>query len=130
MSAEPTVRAFIDAFNGRDLDGFVATLDPAVEIHAMRGLRTGRDEAREWATRAPGGVQQRIIVEGVRDHGDRAVALIDREWWWDEKGDDAERAGHDEMAWAFELRDGLVASWRSFEDRDAALAWLEAGAAA
>jgi limonene-1,2-epoxide hydrolase len=121
------VRAFIKAFNERDLDTFVTTLTPDVAIHAMRGFRTGVDEARAWATRAPGGVQQRIEVDEVQEQGDRAVALIRREWWWDEGEDDAgEMAGTDVMAWGFEVRDGLIVSWRSFDERDDALAWLAA----
>ena len=36
------VREFIRAFNERDLDAFVAVLDPDVELHSMRGLRKGR----------------------------------------------------------------------------------------
>jgi limonene-1,2-epoxide hydrolase len=118
---------FIKAFNERDLDTFVTTLTPDVAIHAMRGLRTGVEDAREWATRAPGGVQQRIEVDDVREARDRAVALVRREWWWDEE-DGEDIAGTDVMAWAFEVRDGRIASWRSFEDRDEALAWLEASA--
>ena len=126
MNAEAAARRFIEAFNGRDLDTFVTTLTPDVAIHAMRGLRTGLDEARAWATRAPGGVQQRIEVDDVRGDSDRAVALIRREWWWDEADGGSELAGTDVMAWAFELSDGLISSWRSFEDRDEALAWLAA----
>ena len=62
------VREFIRAFNERDLDGFVAVLDPEVEIHSNRGLRMGREAAREWATRKPGGVQQTIeLVELYED---------------------------------------------------------------
>jgi limonene-1,2-epoxide hydrolase len=120
LTPAETARAFIEAFNGRDLDGFAATLHPEVEIHASRGLRTGIDQAREWATRAPGGLQQRIEVEDVREDGDRALALIVREWWWEEP--DTDQAGADEMAWLFEFRDGLIASWRPFDDRDDALA--------
>ena len=79
------VREFIRAFNERDLDGFVAVLDPEVEIHSNRGVRRGREEAREWATRKPGGVQQSIeLVElyedGTEGGGGRAVALIVRRW--------------------------------------------------
>ena len=36
------VREFIRAFNERDLDAFVAVLDPGVELHSMRGVRKGR----------------------------------------------------------------------------------------
>ena len=70
------VREFIRAFNERDLDAFVAVLDPEVELHAMRGLRKGIEAARLWATRPPGGVQQTIELGGAlrgRDRGRRAA---------------------------------------------------------
>jgi hypothetical protein len=117
------IREFIRAFNERDLDVFVEVLDPEVELHSMKGLRKGRDAARLWATRAPGGVQQTIELEelyedGTEGGGGTAVALIKRVWRWDEDGSEA---GEDEMAWVFELRDHRVCSWRPFEDRAAAL---------
>ena len=117
------VREFIRAFNERDLDAFVAVLDPEVEIHASRGLRKGIEAARVWATRAPGGVQQTIELEqlyedGTESGGGRAVALINRHWHWEE---DESLAGIDEMAWAFELRDHKILSWRPYDDRAEAL---------
>jgi limonene-1,2-epoxide hydrolase len=117
------VREFIRAFNERDLDAFVAVCGPEVELHSMKGLRKGREAARVWATRAPGGVQQTIELEqlyedGTEGGGGRAVALIRRVWRWAEDGSDA---GVDEMAWAFELHEQRVASWRPFEDRREAL---------
>ena len=117
------VREFIRAFNERDLDAFVAVLDPEVELHASRGLRKGIEAARVWATRAPGGVQQAIELEqlyedGTESGGGRAVALIRRHWRWEE---DDSLAGVDEMAWAFELRDRKILSWRPYEDREEAL---------
>ena len=122
MSHDP-VREFIRTFNERDLDGFVAVLDPEVEIHASRGLRKGVEAARVWATREPGGVQQTILLEqlyeeGLESGGGSAVALIRRAWHWDEDGS---AAGEDEMAWAFELRDRKVRVWRPYEDRAEAL---------
>jgi ketosteroid isomerase-like protein len=112
------VREFIRAFNERDLDAFVAVLDPEVELHASRGLRKGLEEARVWATRKPGGVQQTIELERLYEDEDRVVALIRRHWHWEE---DRSQAGVDEMAWAFELRDGRIRSWRPYEDRGEAL---------
>lgn len=117
------VREFIRAFNERDLDAFVAVLDPEVELHSMKGLRKGREAARIWATRKPGGVQQTIELEELYEEGleggaGRAVALIRRRWRWAEDGSEA---GVDEMAWAFELRDHRVFSWRPYEDREEAL---------
>jgi hypothetical protein len=117
------VREFIRAFNERDLDGFVAVLDPEVELHSSRGLRKGVEAARLWATRKPGGVQQTIVLDELHEEGleggeGRAVALITRRWHWDEDGS---AAGEDEMAWAFELRGHRVRGWRPFEDRAEAL---------
>jgi ketosteroid isomerase-like protein len=116
------VREFIRAFNERDLDAFVEVLDPDVELHSMKGLRKGREAARLWAARAPGGVQQTIELEelyeeGTEAGGGSAVALIRRVWRWDEDGSPA---GEDEMAWLFELRDHRIRSWRPFEEREAA----------
>jgi len=116
MTHDP-VREFIHAFNERDLDAFVEVLDPEIELHSMKGLRKGRDAARGWATRPPGGVQQTIEVEELFEDGDRALALIRRAWHWDEDGS---AAGEDEMAWLFDLRGHRVRSWRPFEDREAA----------
>ncbi len=89
----------------------------------MRGLRKGKEEARLWATRPPGGVQQTIELEKLYEDAAEsgrgsAVALVRRVWHWDEDGSPA---GEDEMAWVFELRDHRVRSWRPFEDRTAAL---------
>jgi ketosteroid isomerase-like protein len=121
-NADP-VREFIRAFNERDLDAFVAVLDPAVELHSRKGLRRGRDAARLWATRKPGGVQQTIELEqlyedGTESGGGTAVALIRRTWAWEHDGGPA---GEEEMAWLFELHDHRVLSWRPFEDRAEAL---------
>jgi hypothetical protein len=117
------IREFIRAFNERDLDAFVAVLDSEVELHASRGSRKGIEAARAWATRAPGGVQQTIELEqlyedGTEDGSGRAVALIRRHWRWEE---DDSLAGVDEMAWAFELRDRKIHSWRPYDDRAEAL---------
>jgi ketosteroid isomerase-like protein len=116
------VREFVRAFNERDLEGFVAVLDPEVELHSMKGLRKGKEAARVWATRPPGGVQQTIELEELFEDdteagGGRALALVRRVWRWDEDGSPA---GEDEMAWLFELRDHRVRSWRPFEDREVA----------
>jgi limonene-1,2-epoxide hydrolase len=119
------VREFIRAFNERDLDAFIAVLDPEVELHSMKGLIKGVEGARQWATRKRGGVQQTIELEQLYEGGDteagggRAVALIMRRWHWDD--DDGEFAGEDEMAWLFDLHEHRIRTWRPFEDRAEAL---------
>jgi hypothetical protein len=112
------VEGFIAAFNAGDLDAFVATLDPEVEILAARGMRKGIEEARAWATRAPGGVQQQIVVDELRESGDFVVAMTRRQWFWDGSGD---LANEEEMAHVFTLHNGRVTRWQPFEQRDEAL---------
>ena len=114
LTRRDPVREFIRAFNERDLDAFVGVLHPEIEIHAARGLRRGIEAARIWATRPPGGVQQTIVLDELWEEPDRALAHVIRRWHWDEDGSPA---GEDELAWVFELRDGLISSWRSLEER-------------
>jgi ketosteroid isomerase-like protein len=115
------VHRFYESFNAEDVDGLVAVLHPKVELQTARGLREGRDEARAWATRNPGGgLEQRLVLEEVREdgHGAHAVALIRKQWWWRE----SDEVAHDELEAAlFTFRDGLIARWQPFEDRGEAL---------
>lgn len=113
------MRRFYDAFNASDLDGFVDTLDPEVELHTMQGLRRGRDQARKWATKKPGGVQQTIVIEELRESGERLLALVRRDWHW-EGTDDA--VDSEQIAAVFTIRDGKVAHWQAFRNRPEALA--------
>lgn len=128
MSAPPSkelVEAFYAAFNGQDLDRFVATLHPAIELQTARGLREGREEARRWATKIPtGSLDQRLVLEEVREdgRGAHAVALIRKQWWWRETD---EIADDDPQAALFTFRDDLIARWQPFSDRDEALALLD-----
>lgn len=123
--ARELVDRFYAAFNDQDLDAFVATLHPEVELQTARGPREGREEARSWATKNPaGGLDQRIVLEAVRedDRATHAVALIRKQWWWRE----SEEAADDEPEAAlFTFSDGLIARWQPFSDRDEALALLD-----
>jgi limonene-1,2-epoxide hydrolase len=117
--SDNAVREFIRAFNERDVDAFVETLDPEIELHSMKGLLKGTEAARLWATRKRGGVQQTIELENLYEGDGRAVALIMRRWHWDD--DEGEFAGEDEMAWVFDLHERRIRCWRPFEDREEAL---------
>lgn len=126
VAADP-VREFIRAFNEGDLEAFAEVVDPEVEIHASRGLRKGPDAAVTWATRAPGGIQQHVVLDELYEGDVVALALITRQWHWAE---DDSLAREEPMAWLFELRDGRIRSWRSFDERSAgAVAAAELGLA-
>ena len=83
----------------------------------MKGVRRGIAEARKWATRSPGGVQQTVVIESLKALDETVLLLIRRDWHWAE---DEGFAGSDEMAWLFRLSGGLVRLWRPFDDREQA----------
>ena len=114
---------FYESFNSQDLDAFVATLHPDAELQTARGVRFGRDEARDWATKTPvGSLDQRLVLEAVRERGSHAVALYRKQWWWRE----TERmAREDPMAALFTFEDGLICRWQPYEDPAEALALLD-----
>ena len=122
-AGEAVIREFVRAFNEGDLDAFEATLDPEVELHSMKGLRQGIPAAREWATRAPGGVQQTVSITSIETLGPKSLVRIRRDWHWDEDGS---HAGSDDMAWFFQLEDGKVRTWRPFADTAEAFAVFNA----
>jgi limonene-1,2-epoxide hydrolase len=115
-------REFIEALNAGDLDGFLATLDPEVELHTNRGLETGLDGARRWALKRFDHLVRHLDVEELIEVGGRVVALLRAELYWREDGELAETS---EPGWLFEVRAGKVARWWPYEDRQQALA--EAG---
>jgi ketosteroid isomerase-like protein len=117
------VRRFYEAFNDQDLDAFAATLHPDAELQTARGIRSGRAEARAWATKSPvGSLDQRLVLEEVRESGNHAVALYRKQWWWKE----TERlAREDPMAALFTFEDGLISRWQPYEDQAEALALLD-----
>jgi ketosteroid isomerase-like protein len=120
LSRTDLVRLFYEAFNDEDLDAFVETLHPHVELQTARGLRIGIAEARAWATRNPaGGLHQRYVVEDLLEHHNHVVAVVRRQWWWKETDD---LADDEETAALFTLEDGLIARWQPFTDRGQALA--------
>jgi ketosteroid isomerase-like protein len=113
------VRDFFQGFNEQDLDLFLASLDPEAELHTLKmGQIQGHEAARHWATRPPGGLQQRIVVEDLLQSGDRLVALARQQWLWE--GTD-EIAEDNEVAAVFSLRNGRIVRWQPFPDRAEAL---------
>jgi ketosteroid isomerase-like protein len=113
------VRRFYEAFDGQDLDGFVGTLHPHVELQTRRGLRIGLQEARTWAIKSSeGGLEQRYVIEDLVEHHNHVVALVRQQWWW---AAEDELAEDNEIAALFTFDDGLISRWQPFTDRTQAL---------
>jgi len=85
----------------------------------MKGLQRGREEARAWATKTPGGVQQTVLVKSCEAAGNRVLFKVLREWRWE---DTDEIAYTDELGWLFEIEDGMVKRWQPFDDYEEARA--------
>jgi hypothetical protein len=116
-------RRFYEAFDAQDLDGFVSVLHPDVELQTARGIRHGREEARAWATKNPGGgLEQHFVLEELRERGAHVIALYRKQWWWRE---DSELAHDDEVAALFTFDGDLITRWQPFERRDRAVALFE-----
>jgi ketosteroid isomerase-like protein len=119
MTGPEAVRAYVDAFNAEDLDALTAVLAEDVEIQAGRGLLEGHDEARRWATRKPSGeLHQRLVLDDAAEHGAHTIATVRRQWAWRESD---EVADEQEIFYVATMRDGLIARWAPFEDREQAL---------
>ena len=103
----------------QELDAFVELLHPRVELQTARGLVIGPGEARRWATRTPHGhLEQRYVIEELREHHNHVVALVRKQWWWQESN---ELADDEETAGLFTFEDGLISRWQPFTDRAEAL---------
>ncbi len=89
----------------------------------MKGLVEGIPAARRWATRAPGGVQQTVVINEIEMVGPKVLVRIRRDWHWAEDGS---LAGSDDMAWFFKLNDDKIVSWRPFADTAEAFAAFNA----
>ena len=110
------VRIFHEAFNEQELDRFAEALHPEVELQTARGLREGREEARAWATKEPGGgLEQTLVLDEVvaEPRGTHALALYRKQWHWREDGSLAHASG---MAALFTFRENLIARWQPFGD--------------
>jgi ketosteroid isomerase-like protein len=119
LSQPDVVRRFYAAFDAEDLDAFAATLHEHVELQTARGLRIGREEARSWATRSPDGhLRQSYLIEDLVEHHNHVVALVRKQWRWDESD---ELADEEAVAGLFTFTDGLISRWQPFSDRDEAL---------
>jgi ketosteroid isomerase-like protein len=123
MTGPEAVRAFIEAFNAEDLDAVVATFTEDVEIQGGRGLIEGHEEARAWATRKPSGeLHQRLVLDGLEQHGAHVVAGLRRQWVWTGRGGPPGKVADEQrIFYVATIRDGLIARWAPFERREDAL---------
>ncbi len=61
---------------------------------------------------------QRLVLEDVTEHGEHVIATLRRQWLWREDG---EVADEQRLFYVGTMRDGLIARWEPFTEREEAL---------
>ena len=125
MTNVELARAGTDAFNQRDLDGFLKLTDPDVEFVARvlqiegGGPLRGHDGIRRWWNEMLGVFPDFVVeVEDVRDLGDVIIARQRHR----ARGGES-NAPMEELGWLVTVwRDGRVVWWRDFDNEEEALA--------
>jgi ketosteroid isomerase-like protein len=121
-SVEQLLSASVEAFNARDIDGFLATMTPDVEAHTLLAELAGAPYhghaglRRWWEETLESWDYQRMELEGVEGEGDRGVAMISLVGRGKASGVELDMR----LGMAFRLRDGLCSYFRIYDDRDEA----------
>lgn len=127
MSAETEfelVKETWEAFNRNDLDAALETIQPdAVVIPfgaAMEGRKyIGHKGILDWFTGEIQSSWERFDTDAreFRKVGDKLVVF----GWWRARGRDSGVELEVPATWIVEVRDGKIAGWQTFTDRDEAL---------
>jgi ketosteroid isomerase-like protein len=129
MSHEETIRTAYSAWNRDDLEAFLATLHPDIEIHPVLGrsvqadVYRGHDGASRWIAEAKGEwVNFQATVPEVIDRGEKLLTVVRVT----AKGRASGALIEGEIFHIGTMRDGLIVKIEGFTDRDAAMRALEA----
>jgi ketosteroid isomerase-like protein len=129
MSHEETVRAAYSAWNRDDLEAFLETLHPDIEIHPVLGgsvegdVYRGHDGARRWIVEAKGEwVDFEASVPEVVDRGEKLLTVVRVT----ARGRASGALIEGEIFHIGTMRDGLIVKIDGFTDRDAAMEALDA----
>jgi ketosteroid isomerase-like protein len=110
--------SFIDAFNRRDIDDFVALLAQDVELRTPRGIQRGRRAAAAWAQKPLDHLDVTFEPERLLVTEDGVIVVGELVFHWKENGGLAERS---EAAAVWRVEGGLIRSWEPFDSSAAAL---------
>lgn len=117
-------REVLEALSRGDVDAFVAIVHPEVEIHSARGVRRGREQAAEWASRAYDHLERRYEVEEMHVAGERVLVLAQVQYVWRESGEVGDSAP---VAVDLAFEQGKLRCWQLYEDQAEGLKVFEHG---
>jgi hypothetical protein len=110
--AERLGRAYVEAYNTRDLDAMLAVLDPAVVAHPSplferRPANLGHEGVRAWwQTMVDSGRWYQVVISHIRQAADGQWAIVG----------EIQQGGEVESPWllVFRIKAGLITESRSY----------------
>jgi ketosteroid isomerase-like protein len=101
----------LEALRSRDREAVAAELHPEIEARGEKGSFSGIDAVVGWAKPSDDGhLVSHVVVDEIREVGDRHVAVDARRQWRWKDGD--ELADEVRFGSLFEFRDGKIVGWR------------------
>jgi hypothetical protein len=87
---------------------------PDVEIHTERTVHRGRVAALEWSSKGFDHIARRYTPQKIESTEDGASIEAELQYVWSESGDVADSSP---VRIELGIRDGLISSWRLFEEQ-------------
>jgi ketosteroid isomerase-like protein len=112
-SSAELAQQVLAALSCGDLSGFAVLVHPEIEIHTVRGVYRGPDEATEWAQKRYEHLERHFAIDGLDVRGDEVLARVRTQYVWRESG----LVGDEEPAVIdLAFRDGKLVRWEFRED--------------
>jgi ketosteroid isomerase-like protein len=106
-------RAFVDAFNRREIDDFLLLLSDDIEVRTPRGVKRGRREIAEWFERPFDHLDLELTGDDYLLTGEVVVGWGLMRFRWRETGEIAEEKP---AAAVWRIEDGLIRHWQPFPE--------------
>jgi ketosteroid isomerase-like protein len=85
-SSAELARRVLDSLSRGDVQGFAALVHPEIEIRTARGLRTGAEQAEEWARKRYEHLERHYSIDRLEVKGDVVLARVRTQYVWSESG--------------------------------------------
>jgi ketosteroid isomerase-like protein len=106
-------RKVLEALSRGDSEAFARLVHPEVEIHTARGVRRGREEAEDWASRTYEHLDRRYEIDEMHVVGEDVLVLAHVQYVWRESG---EIGDSKPVAVAMRFSDGQLRRWEVYDD--------------